>query len=137
MPTAIQMLAMDRAFKEQELKVARSQVKPGKYSIDMTLRIHGEVSVADDTSKTPTSSTPWLTAMALVLRRSGIQRDRAIEMIMDAVKESITMGDDAEAELMEAVGVAEVKARLTKEYARLPKTPVNGAVKATLHVENI
>jgi hypothetical protein len=133
----VDLLALAKAVSSDELDLARQSVAPGKYQIDAKIHLVGEISVGKSTEKTPTSSTPWLTVCALILKKSGFQKELAIPMIMDAVREAITLDKDASEALLVNTGVQDVKDRLAAEYKKLPKTPVAGQVRASLKLTKV
>lgn len=137
MTSPIEMLAIARSFSKDELDLARDGIAPGKYQVDARIHVVGEIQINADTQKTPTSSTPWLTAMAVLVRRCGFQRDAAIKLIMDSVNEAVTLDKDAAEALMLNTGVKQAKDALAQEYAKLPKTPVRGAVSADVKIVTI
>ena len=132
-----ELLALSKSVKDAVTKATSEATSPGVYPVDFTVRISGTVQKGEDTFKVPTSRTPTLAAMALLIQRLGVQRERAVELLMSCVKDAIELGDDAEDQLMENTGVREMEARLRAEFAKLPPTKVNGAVKALLKVEKL
>lgn len=117
---------------------ARDEVQPGVYDFDFTIRAKGTLSKGKDTEKTPTSSMPHITVLALMVRRMGIQRDAALAMLQECMTEALTMDVDAREKLLEAqpeIALAEQQVR--KTLAALPKSPVKGAVKVQANFDNV
>lgn len=124
--------------KSLDAETARAEVNPGVYhDIRLTLSIEvDEMRVAPDTDKIPTSSIPLLPAMALLLKRMGVQREEALGVLRDVMTQALEMGKDATKQLLEETGVAEMEQRLRDEViAKLPRVPVKGAV--TVRPEDI
>jgi hypothetical protein len=112
--------------------VARDELEPGVYrdiKVDLSITI-GEMRVAPDTDKSPTCSIPMLPAMALLVRRMGLQRDEALKTLREVMGEAIALKSDASSKLLAETGVLEAEEMLrTEVIAKLPRTPVKGAVK--------
>lgn len=111
---------------------ARDELKPGVYrDIKIELAIHvKEMRVAPDTDKAPTSSIPMVAAMALLVRRMGLQRDDALRTLREVMQEALALKGDASSKLLAETGVLEAEEMIRSEViAKLPRTPVKGAVK--------
>ena len=125
-------LALQHALKKGLDAKAREEVGPGVHKnlvMDLTVRV-GEIRIAPDTDKAPTCSIPMLAAMALLVKRMGFQRDKALEVLAEVMQEAINLDKDAKKALMAETGVADAeKALKTGVIAKLPRTPVKGAVK--------
>lgn len=109
----------------------RDDLAPGKYEIDeiLTLKLEGAVKVSPNTDKASTSSIPLLPALALFVRRMGLQRDRALTVLCEVMQEALSLGEDAATELLAETGVDEAQERIRAEViAKLPRTPVKGSV---------
>lgn len=123
---------LQAAKKGVDAKSARNETSPGVYS-KIVMDVHIEVDemrVAPDTDKAPTSSIPLLPTVALLLKRMGIQREEALNVLKDVMIEALDLGTDARKKLLEDTGVAEMEVRLKEEViAKLPRVPVKGAVK--------
>jgi hypothetical protein len=125
-------LALITAIKKGvDAETARAETNPGVYRdirLDLTVEV-AEMRVAPDTDKTPTSSIPLLPTLALLLKRMGVQREDALEVLRDVMKQALEMGKDAAKQLLEETGVAEMEERLRQEVIeKLPRVPVKGAV---------
>lgn len=111
---------------------AREVLQPGTYRdirIELVLSIK-EMRVGADTDKAPTSSIPLLPAMALLVRRMGLQRSDALKTLREVMEEAINLKGDASSKLLAETGVAEAEEMLRSEViAKLPRTPVKGMVK--------
>jgi hypothetical protein len=125
-------LALITAIKKGiDAETARAETNPGVYRdirLDLTVEV-GEMRVAPDTDKSPTSSIPLLPTLALLLKRMGVQREDALEVLRDVMQQALEMGKDATKQLLEETGVVEMEERLRQEViAKLPRVPVKGAV---------
>lgn len=112
-------------------KKARGELNAGVYKdirIELSVLV-GEMRVGLDSDKAPTSSIPWLTAMALLIKRMGLQREDALETLRDVLTEAIALGNDAAEALAAESGVEEAEKRIREEViSKLPRTPVKGQV---------
>lgn len=112
--------------------VARDELEPGVYrdiKVDLTVTVR-EMRVAPDTDKSPTCSIPLLPALALLVRRMGLQRDDALKTLREVMDEALALKGDASAKLLAETGVADAEEMIrTEVIAKLPRTPVKGAVK--------
>jgi hypothetical protein len=110
----------------------RDHLPVGKHDVSdiVTLKLDGTVKVSADTERAPTCSIPMLPAMALLVRRMGLQREKALELLAVVMKEALTLGKDASEELLKESGVADAMAQIQDEViSKLPKTPAKGQVK--------
>ncbi len=115
----------------------RASLEPGTYPIDEVITIHvgGQVTVSEDSDKTPTCSLPLLASLALLLKRMGVQREGALVLLREVMIEALEMGKDARVLLEKESGVKEgVEAIRTIVLGSLPRSPVKGAVKVAAQV---
>lgn len=123
---------LQAAKKGVDAKIARDETNPGVYR-DIKLDVHIEVDemrVAHDSDRAPTCSIPLLPTLALFIKRMGIQREEALDILKDVMTQALDMGTDATKVLLAESGVAEMEKRLKEEViAKLPRTPTKGAVK--------
>jgi len=126
-------LALTQAAKHGlDAKVAREQTEPGVYrNIKMLVEIEvPEMRVAPDTDKAPTASIPLLPTCALLLKRMGVQREEALDIIKEVMTEALNLDKSATKALLEDSGVKLMQDRLKAEVIeKLPRVPVKGAVK--------
>lgn len=125
------LAVLQAAKKGIDAKSAREETGPGVYrdiKIDLTVEVD-EMRVSPDTDKAPTSSIPLLPTCALLLKRMGVQREEALDILKDVMTQALDLGKDATKSLLEETGVAEMEKRLKEEViAKLPRVPVKGAV---------
>jgi hypothetical protein len=119
-------------------KKTRNTLPAGEYKVDeiVTLKLDGTVKVSADGDKAPTCSIPMLAAMALLVRRMGIQREAALDMLSEVMREALALtkdgaaGEAVSAKLLADSGVADALEQIqTDVVANLPKTPVKGQVR--------
>ena len=138
--TDVQKAAIEAALRDTDLGDAKGRITAGTHGFDFSLNFKGTLTKGDDYEKKPTTSTPWLTVIALFVRRSGIQRELAMQLIHDAMKEAIETKDDKKKSslLMEETGVAEAKKAYEKEVlAKLKKTKCQGPITSSVLVTEI
>jgi hypothetical protein len=114
---------LDAALEEE------ADLAPGIHEFDFAVRVSGHAVREQDTQKTPTCRALTLETLALFIRRAGVQRDRALDILVDVLRENVMMDKDQKDALLKETGVAEAKERLALEMAKLPKTPVKGKFK--------
>lgn len=112
----------------------RDQVAPDQtlegVKIDMILEV-GTVKIGHETDKAPTASIPLLPTLALLVRKMGFQRDKALEMLKEAMQEAINLDKSAAKALLAEAGVAEAEKLVKSEViSKLPRTKVAKSVKA-------
>lgn len=89
----------------------------------------GEMVLGHDTTRIPTASIPLLASLALVLKRSGFQREQSMEILRQAMKDALTLDQKAADTLMEELGVKEAETQLKEEVIKnLPKTQVKKSI---------
>ena len=139
---AIETVALAQALSSKEVKAAKGAIAPtgldedGKVArvpVDVTVRIQGTLGKGEDFDKVPTVSAPLISAMALLVRRMGVTREAALELLCEVMTEAIELGKDANKAILEESGVLEAQGQVKKEVlTRLPKTPVQGRVESSL-----
>ena len=129
---------LQAAKKGIDASVAREETGPGVYKnikVDVSIEVD-EMRVAPDTDRSPTCSIPLLPTCALLLKRMGVQRDQALEVLKDVMTQALDMGTDATKSLLEETGVSDMEKRLKEEViAKLPRVPTKGAV--TVKPDNV
>jgi hypothetical protein len=122
-------------------KPDRDAVQPGVYNIDETLavKVSGTMEVLEDTKRVPTVSIPLKEALALFIAYSGITRESAMNALRRAMTDALSQSSEGQGKIAAALPVvAETMAVVESEIlAKLPKTPVKGAVKPKLSVKVI
>lgn len=138
----INTIALAKAVAEKTTKAAREGLAVGTHEIDMTVRIHGTMTVAEDTSKVPTVSIPMKETLALFIKYSGITAQHATALLTRAMTEALAANDEGEqgtegkGAILAALPILEsTMANVVKPMLEsLPKTPVKGAVKTKFNI---
>lgn len=123
--SAIQTVVLSKLEKQ----LPDATVPAGTHRFDFVVRVSGLATKAQDGEKKPTSRGLTLETLALFIQRAGIQREKALEILVDVMRDNIELGDDQKVALMEITGVKEAKDRLDREMEKLPKTKTSGAFK--------
>jgi len=114
----------------------------GQVTVDETVTLHVKATIKrnQDGEYTPTISIPLKATMALLLAKMGFQRERAAELLIEAMTEALSgerLGEDAISERMADVDAA--MARVTAITDALPKAVRKGAttVKGSVEVVEV
>lgn len=129
--TDVQIAAIEAGLRTFEIGDAKDRVTPGEHGFDFTVNFRGRLNKGNDYEKSPTTATPWLTVIGLFVRRSGIQRDKAMEYIRDAMIEAANVKGNKKAEklLLEETGVGDAVETYKRDViAKLPKTIAQGPI---------
>lgn len=117
---------------------AREGLTVGTHEVDVTVRVTGTVSVAEDTEKTPTVSIPVKEVLALFVARSGCTREASLALLRECLTDALSKGVSGTGAVEAAADIDEVfRAEVAALTSALPKTPVRGAVKAKLAVARV
>jgi hypothetical protein len=124
----------------------KSAVSVGTHHVDevVTLHIKGEVKKFPDETYTPTVSVPLKATMAVMLHLMGFQRDKAINVLSQAMKMAINMNKDSNEEILSfledvdaALENVESMTSTLPPQTRTGKTTVKGEMKVLPNVENV
>lgn len=63
---SIQTTVVSKIVSDKEAKAARSEITPGIYPVDFTIRYHGGMKVGQDYDRPATTSIPWLEVTSLI-----------------------------------------------------------------------
>lgn len=119
------------APKNVDLPIGSTRIKK-----TLTIEVDATVNKFADEEYTPTVSIPLKATMAVLLQRMGFQRDRAMELLTEAMTEALKMekmGEDEIAKL--SANVDEAMERVAAVTAALPKairkgkTTIKGTIK--------
>ena len=80
--TDVERLALI-SLSTKDLKGARDGVAPGKYEVDLTVRVTGTLTVAPDTEVSPSASLPTQIILVQMLRRMGHSRESGMLLLSD------------------------------------------------------
>lgn len=144
-----EILALANVVNAAAKKVAQTEMAPTgvekrkivkSRSVDMTVRITGELGRAEDTEKDSTCTVLSKLTVALLVKRMGCTRDAALDMLAEIFAESHELSKDktAQKQLLEETGLIEAESEFkAKVVAKMPKTPVLGKVAADVTVERV
>ncbi len=129
-----------KAIEKAAAKTAKKlDLSEGVYDVDetMTIRVQGRIKKGADEDYTPTADIPLKAALALLLEKSGVTRDAATAMLVEAMTEALEAGEKAESAVKERLtDIDAAMARVQAAAARLPDKTRKGKTtcKVTLEV---
>lgn len=146
--THTEILALANAINAKAKKMAQTNMAPTGLDkkgnidktehVDFTVRITGDMGRAEDTDKASTVSIPLLATCALLLRNMGCTRDAAVDKLVTAMNEALTLDRKAQKALLADMGVAQAEADFKANVvAKLPRTEVLGKVAHTITVAKV
>ena len=140
-------VALSKAIATKTVKVARANLEPGEYLIDIAVQLQGLIKVAEDTEKTPTSSLLNKHTVATVLHMCGVTREAAMKAWAAISNEILAEweGTEADREIAKArreqqaeeLGLNDALAMFEEQLEELPKIPVKGRVTTKLSVNEL
>jgi hypothetical protein len=144
----IETLAMNKAVTKKVVDASRKNVTAGKYHVDMTVRVRGDLSVGEDTETTPTASLLSVDFLLLAFHAAGITRKAAMKAIGNVAdgylvnwtgsKEDKEKAKEARQEALDAYDPdGKMKELFSSFKDDLPKVPKKGSVKFKGEVEEI
>ena len=133
------IIALAKVVGAKESAAARNGLGIGRHEVDFTVRVRGSMVVGADTNKIPTVSIPMKETLALFIRYCGITREAAMAILERAMNDALEQGPQGAGAIAEALPmIAEIEASIVNPLlARLPKTPVKGAVRTNLEFTEI
>jgi hypothetical protein len=133
--TPLETMALAKIVSDRDKDTAREHLKPGKYAVDVTCRIHGVLTVGDDTKATPTARAMSLETVATALYYAGCTRQAAIEAILAA---TLTPSEAKQLPHQEPreIAIAAIVEHVRAQFATLPKEKRRGQVTASLILES-
>jgi hypothetical protein len=161
---SIETTVLAKVVKEKEAKDARSQVLPGSYPVDFTVRIHGNMKVAEEKQRPATTSVPWLEVTTLyreVFRRaiddlvakidagSAVTRGDLTSMatagvlttdvLVECIKKALENKESAVGTIKDKVEEVDAGVKRLQEdiIAKTPKQRVSGNVSLSVEVETV
>lgn len=144
----IETLAMSKAVTKKVVDASRKEVTAGKYSVDMTVHIKGDLSVGRDTEVIPTASLLSVDFLLLAFHSAGITRKAAMKAIKNVAdgylvnwtgsEEDKERAKEARQEALESYDPeGKMKELFSNFKAELPKVPKKGSVKFKGEIEEI
>jgi hypothetical protein len=116
-----------KAWKDEDL-----DLDPGRHFFDevLTIRVSGTVEKQADQLVAPTTSVPLIPTLALFWEKAGITRDRALDMLREAITEAMTEGTDKNEHIEARINDVEAAIKAVKDelIAKLPKARRSGKV---------
>lgn len=99
----VEAMFVQRALAGEQVKSAiEALVADGaEADIDVTVRFQGHLKRGESGERKPTSRALRKATLALLVRRMGITRDAALELLSAVLVEAHSLGEDAEAKLLE------------------------------------
>lgn len=133
------IIALAKVVGTKETAAARNGLSIGRHEVDFMVRVRGTMNVGEDTEKTPTVSIPMKETLALFIRYCGITREAAMAILERAMTDALEQGPQGTGAVAEALPIIEetMAAIVNPMLARLPKTPVKGAVRTSLEFTEI
>jgi len=125
------LTAVGKSLKSKDLP-------PGEWSVNhrVVFNVAGTVRKGDPIEYTPTVDIPLLTTLALVLEKSGITRERSIDLLTEAMQEALALGQQGENHVASRVNdIQTAMARVREVTDALPKKVKNGIVTFKGNVE--
>lgn len=129
-----EVLALCSAVGKNDIATAKSALSAGKYTVDLTVRLQGELSVGKPGLKKSTVSIPVKGVIGLLLQRAGCTREASVKLIREAVTLTMNKSDDGtEGATAFDEYVSELFEEATDSICEsLPKTPTSGRTSAKL-----
>ena len=116
-----------KVLKDEEVDLA-----VGRHHIDEVLIVHvqGSVEKHDDQLAAPTVSIPLVTTLALFWERAGIEKERAMTLLREAISEAMAEGLDENAQIKARIDdvTAAINAVRKELIDKLPKMRRSGKV---------
>jgi hypothetical protein len=129
-----------KAIEKAAAKPAKKlSLKEGVYDVDetLTIRVQGQIKKFKDEEYTPTADIPLKAALALVLEKSGVTRDAASKLLVEAMTEALEAGEKAQAAVQARLNdIDAAMERVQSAAAKLPDKTRKGKTtcKVTLEV---
>lgn len=128
-----------KAIEKASAKTAKKlDLKEGVYKVDetLTIRVTGQIKKFKDEEYTPTADIPLKAALALVLEKSGVTREAATNMLVEAMTEALEAGDKAQAVVQERLNdIDQAMARVQAATAKLPDKTRKGKTLCKVSLE--
>lgn len=109
----------------------------GEHAIDttVTLKIRGTVKKGADNDYTPTVDIPLLSTMALLLEKSGFQREHSKGLLIEAMQEALALNVEADEVVAERVKDIEAAMEHVREVTgNLPKKTRSGPTNVAVEI---
>ena len=128
------LVAVGAAVKEAELKEAKKALKPGKYRVDISVHIHGEIEKKEDSEMKGTNSIKWILLSMMALKELPAKKQLEVcRSFMRAIGDEDKIKELTE----EANGADNVRLRIEEIRESCPMIPTTGKVSSILEVDFI
>ena len=129
-------LALGKLLSRKAIETARAEIGSGTHPVDVTVRVTGDLDIAEDSERMPTVKVLTKATLALLLRRMGCTRLDALALLQSVFEDALTLDEDAREALLEESGVDEALDIFDKKVLRrLPKISCRGRVTSNLEAE--
>ena len=125
---------------EKQAKADRIDVPVGTSEVDETVTIHVKAKIKRlaDQNYTPTISIPLKATLALLLAKMGFQRERAAELLVEAMTEALNENRLGEETIVARLADVDTAMERVQEItAALPKDTRKGATSVTGTIETV
>lgn len=116
-----------KAWKDEEVELA-----VGRHHFDEVLLVHvqGSVEKYDDQLAAPTVSIPLVTTLALFWEKAGIEKDKALALLREAILEAMAEGVDENAQIKARIDDVTLAINAVRKQLidKLPKMRRSGKV---------
>lgn len=123
-----------------EKKIKEITLIPGVHNVDETviLKIKGNINKGDDVDYTPTADIPLLATLAVVLEKSGFQRENIKNILIESMTEAILLNEKGEDHVKERCrDIDAAMAHVRQITTALPKKTKSGATRCNIQVEQL
>jgi len=133
----VMLVALAKALEKTAKPI---QIAVGEHVINetITLTVQGTVKKGKNHEFTPTVEIPLLTTMALLLEKSGFQRERSKALLIEAMQEALA--NNADSSEIVAARVRDIEAAMehVKEVtSALPKKIRNGVTNVNVEIIDV
>jgi hypothetical protein len=128
--TPEEILAIMKAVSTKESKEARSAIEnDSQVEVNTLVRVKGILKRGQAFNSKGTSRIPWKTAIALLLKRSGVTGPGSIELLTEAIRDAVAMNKDARDALLNENGIGDALQIVDKELCeKLPPIQKDGNI---------
>jgi hypothetical protein len=130
----VEALFIQRALSADRVREALEALVPDgtEADIDVTVRVRGHLKRGESGDRKPTSRALRKATLAVLVRRMGLQREKALELISSVLLEAHELTEDAEKKLLEEhPEVEEAFGKVDAFIDTLPRIPTQGRVGVT------
>jgi hypothetical protein len=129
---SLQTIAVAKAIKDKASKAASKDIEPGRYDVDLIVRVLGSFSKGEDFQQNLTAKINWQLGLALAL--SKVNKETRDSIIADMLAAMSNGGESDEHKALAAQIKAEIQPKLD-ELKGETKTTMSGKVTTDLTAE--